>query len=452
MIKTNVFMTLERARGMVWQATGKLAGDLFDSGDLTRETLKTASKHGETEQIRAAAQALYDEKIRQIDAYLATGAPPRNLDEALSVKWPLEGSNFGKPIGELDYHEQITAADLGWAMTSAGDEQTRAAARILLSSKLAVETEKSRGRGQLKVTIPKRNYLVSQRESIIARKNFREGIDISVSIAIILVCIAIEICFLPKMLSQDLSQLLPGAALTLALFCLFLYFVLMPFVKKHVDDKYTEDDRQIENYRKGLHGEELVTEALREALDGDSHLFRNVKLPNRKSDIDMVLVTPQGVYAIEVKTWAGEFEIKGKDWLTKDGEKWVNHYKRQGKNSKGKLSPIAQAKENAKVLNNSFLKKQLHLKNEWVTAVLAPAMSKMIVRETEPRNIEVWRLGEIKAKLQNRPQERKIPEAEQALIEAELLKLYDLETPDPAKVGSKRLIWKLSRFWRRLPQ
>lgn len=445
MIKTNVFMTLERARGMVWQATRKLAGDLFDSGDLTREALKTASKHGETEQIRAAAQALYDEKIRQIDAYLATGAPPRNLDEALSVKWPLEGANFGKPIGELDYHEQITAADLGWAMTSAGDEQTRAAARILLSSKLAVEAEKSRGKGQLKVTIPKRNYLVSQRESIIARKNFREGIDISVSIAIILVCIAIEICFLPKMLSQDLSQLLPGAALTLALFCLFIRFVLMPFVKKHVDDKYTEDDRQIENYRKGLHGEEIVTEALREALDGDSHLFRNVKLPNRKSDIDMVLVTPQGIYAIEVKTWTGEFEINGDKWIRWNGGK--SH-----ESKKNEWTPLSQAKENAKILNNSFLKKQLHLKNEWVTAVLAPATSKMVVRETEPRNIEVWRLGEVKAKLQNRPQERKIPEAEQALIEAELLKLYDLETPDPPKVGLKRLIRKLSEFWRRSPQ
>lgn len=412
MIKTNVFMNLERARDVIWPNSGKAAGDLFDEGKLTRTVLKDALRNAPDTQVRDAAKVLYDERIRQIEAYLATGAPPRNFDEALSVKWPLAGMNFGKPIGELDYREQITVVDLSLAMASAANEQIRAAARLLLSHKLQVEAEKAGGKGPLKVTAPRENYLVKQRESIIARKNFREGVDISASIAIILVCIALEIRFAPGMFHQSLPQLLPVIVVTLALCFLLIWFVLKPLVKKLFDDKYVEDDRQIANYRKGLSGEERVTEALRGALNGDSHLFRNVKFPDRKSDIDMVLVTPQGVYALEIKDWHGEFEIEGDKWL-----RW--HGARKFTSRKNDKTPLSQAKENAKVL-----KKKLNLK-PWVNAVLVPASGEMIVRETNPRNIEVWRIGELKEKLQNRPQDRQLPEGEQARIERELEKLYE---------------------------
>lgn len=425
-MKTNVFMNLERARGVVWQDSGKAAGELFDQGKLTRTILKDALKNSPNAEIKDAAKVLYDEKIRQIEAYLATGAPPRTFDEALSVKWPLAGANFGKPIGELDYREQITVVDLSLAMTTASDEQTRAAARLLLSRKLQVDAEKSKGKGPLKVTAPRENYLVKQREENIAKKNFMEGVDIAASIALIIACLAFEIRFAPSLFRQSSLQNLPIIIITLALCCLVIKFLLMPFVKKHVDDKYTEYDRQIAGYRRGLLGENRVTEALREALDGDSHLFRNVKLPNRKTDIDMVLVTPQGIYALEIKDWQGEYEVDGDKWLKKDKDAWKNFYPRKGgKNSKGKLSPVAQAKENAKVLNASFLKKQLGLKKLWVKPVIVPASSEMIVRETDPHNLEVWRIGEIKAKLQNRPQARQLPENEQAKIECELGKLYE---------------------------
>jgi hypothetical protein len=61
------------------------------------------------------------------------------------------------------------------------------------------------------------------------------------------------------------------------------------------------------NFRRGQLGESEVARLLRLGLGCDWTLFRNVKLPGSKVDIDMVLLGPPGVFALEVKAYTGDY-------------------------------------------------------------------------------------------------------------------------------------------------
>ena len=68
------------------------------------------------------------------------------------------------------------------------------------------------------------------------------------------------------------------------------------------------------NYKKGLTGEEIIIDALR-TLDNTHYLINDITLPDSSGNIDHVLLSPTGIFAIETKHWEGEIICNGNEWI-----------------------------------------------------------------------------------------------------------------------------------------
>lgn len=67
------------------------------------------------------------------------------------------------------------------------------------------------------------------------------------------------------------------------------------------------------NCNKGRHGEDSIVEVL-QCLDDSCYLINDIILPSSRSNIDHVLLTPKGIFAIETKHWEGEIICNGDEW------------------------------------------------------------------------------------------------------------------------------------------
>jgi len=68
------------------------------------------------------------------------------------------------------------------------------------------------------------------------------------------------------------------------------------------------------NCNKGRRGEDTITFML-QGLDDSCYLINDVILPSSSGNIDHVLLTPNGIFAIETKHWDGEIICRGDEWL-----------------------------------------------------------------------------------------------------------------------------------------
>jgi hypothetical protein len=107
----------------------------------------------------------------------------------------------------------------------------------------------------------------------------------------------------------------------------------------------------------GVEGERLAADGLGRALGDDWTLLRGYR--NRRGEIDLVLVGPPGLFAIEVKYWNGAVSCDGDRW-------WVDRYDRRGNHTgqdamtdaRGR-SPSTQLLEPARLLEE-FLRSRGH--------------------------------------------------------------------------------------------
>jgi nuclease-like protein len=81
--------------------------------------------------------------------------------------------------------------------------------------------------------------------------------------------------------------------------------------------------RRVRAFRAGRKGEDQVVEQLRQALDHRWTIYRNLQLPNRKDDLDLVLVGPGGVWAVQVKATGAPLRVHGGRWEVRRGRRWV---------------------------------------------------------------------------------------------------------------------------------
>ena len=92
----------------------------------------------------------------------------------------------------------------------------------------------------------------------------------------------------------------------LAITMLFVYKV---FNKQAWKFLYTAS-----NFRQGLDGEALVAEELKKLPD-EYIVIQDVKIPNMKSNIDFVVLSANGIFALEVKSHEGNITYNGKELL-----------------------------------------------------------------------------------------------------------------------------------------
>jgi hypothetical protein len=101
--------------------------------------------------------------------------------------------------------------------------------------------------------------------------------------------------------------------------------------------KWKQELDRYRNYRDGREGEEWVTETVRATLDNRWTVFRGVRLPGHREDIDLVLAGPAGVWALEVKAFKTSVRVREKKWEYLRGSKWHSLDN----------DPVAQARKNA---------------------------------------------------------------------------------------------------------
>jgi len=102
------------------------------------------------------------------------------------------------------------------------------------------------------------------------------------------------------------------------------------------------------SYRAGIQGEKAVVEALHE-LDDSYYLINDIMAGEKRGNIDHVLLSPKGIFAIETKNYTGDVRCEGDRW-SKKGERRLY----------GMRSVSRQAINNANYLNG-LIRRELNL-------------------------------------------------------------------------------------------
>jgi hypothetical protein len=101
------------------------------------------------------------------------------------------------------------------------------------------------------------------------------------------------------------------------------------------------------NYLAGRKGEDRVVEQLGATLDQRWTIYRNLQLPARKDDLDVILTGPGGVWAVQVKAYSVPLRVRAGVWEYQRGRNWLRCGRR--------FDPATQVTRQATLLNE-FLK------------------------------------------------------------------------------------------------
>lgn len=137
--------------------------------------------------------------------------------------------------------------------------------------------------------------------------------------------------------------------------------------------------RQIDrarSFRAGLKGETWAVEQLRSALDSRWMIYRNLQLPNRKDDLDLVLVGPGGVWAVQVKATGAPLRVQSGRWQVRRAGRWVA----------AQPDPGAQVTAQARALNDFFKRNGITRFIERAIALAEPQLFDQFIASEIP----VW--------------------------------------------------------------
>ncbi len=419
-------MSLAEARKVMWLRNNyRPLGELLDEGFLDQKRLGWASEKAYDPKLKQAAKVLLDSLSHQTSAVTAiqndqampelvsqtsaeaTFSLDLTLEQARSTIWPFSPYK-GQMMGPLTESRQISLKDLGFAIDTAWDERVRQAAIALLLVRLeqAVK-EPASSAGFLTVTDAGRSYAVRQQFLL----TFMQGVFLSaVFTTAIIGTIASFINLLTSKSEKPLSQALTSLSGLIALAILLGITIgiawLIIYVLNQVMDRL---DKRIKNYRKGQEGEDRVVEIMRQSLDGNWRLFRNVILSGRnKGDIDAILVGPSGVWVLEVKSYSGEYRNIGDQWEYRKGNRW----------KRAESNPGRQAEDNAIRLSNALKVDGI---KQWVTGVVVWANPESPLTLQNPATT-VWPLDRLTDELGNLWREP-VPDAKREAITRKLTEL-----------------------------
>lgn len=415
-------MSIEEARAVLWLGNDyryhRPMGELLDEGYLNRSRLEWAAKNAYDPRIMQAATVILA-SIRQ-----ATPAPTPKLpvpqsavsqlsalevgmtiEQARATLWPFKDFK-GMPTGMLVETKQLTLKDLGFAIENAWDERVRQAAITLMAVSLGqVVKEPPPPAGPLKVLSGGRSYTVRKETSLTLIQGMVMG-------AILAVCAFMIVWGIISGMSR------PSRPTEIALPIRVVGWIMALAIsggaawglKRLLEWTLGKLDKQIDNYRQGKEGEDRVVEAMRRQLDGNWALFRNVTLPGRnKGDIDAVLVGPPGIWALEIKTFAGEYRNIGEQWEYRAGKRWKLH----------KPSPSRQARDNGARLSEFLRADRI---KQWIepAVIWANRPNPPLV---ENPSVAVWAFERLPEELGNLWQTKTIPEPDRTRIIEKLTKL-----------------------------
>jgi len=97
-------------------------------------------------------------------------------------------------------------------------------------------------------------------------------------------------------------------ALTISVILFFLIYTIGPRIKK--------EENRSDNFYYGSKGESFIFYKLSQ-LSNEYLIFQDVKLPDKKYNIDFVVLGPTGIFTIEVKSHRGNIDFNGQKLIRK---------------------------------------------------------------------------------------------------------------------------------------
>jgi Nuclease-related domain len=146
---------------------------------------------------------------------------------------------------------------------------------------------------------------------------------------------------------------------------------------------------RLPQFQVGKEGEDKIAARIGELLDAQWYMFRNVVLPERKSDIDIVLVGPGGIWALEVKAYTGNYRVENGKWYKETSN---------GRQARHLYGPCAQARDNAARLC-TFLKDHGITRSNFVNPAVVLAEDHPI--DVVSSGTDIWLLDTLDTKLAN---------------------------------------------------
>jgi len=181
--------------------------------------------------------------------------------------------------------------------------------------------------------------------------------------------------------------------------------------------------RQYKKYKLGYEGEKHVTEHLKSALPDEYHLINDVTLPPYdRGNIDHIVLSPRGIFAIETKNHRGKITCYGDEWIARyRGKKNRGPSERELNYTLG--SPSAQVRNNAfgvkKIIDSV---EPLESKKIWVQGIVVfPNKYAELDRQELPERVEVKTLDELPRYLIDYDVGKRFSPEELDLIEKEIL-------------------------------
>jgi hypothetical protein len=155
--------------------------------------------------------------------------------------------------------------------------------------------------------------------------------------------------------------------------------------------------RKYNKYKLGYEGENQVTESLlKSGLSDDYHLINDVNLaPYNRGNIDHIVLSPNGVFAIETKNHRGKITCYGDEWLIRYRGKNRGSTEREFNFTLG--SPSAQVRNNALRIKSVIESLEpLRNKRVWVQGIVVfPNKDAILDRAELPNNVGVFYLNEL---------------------------------------------------------
>jgi len=322
---------VREARACTWpfqprNGAQRALGALLDAGRVTRQDLLWAAAEARDKDVRHVAQTILDGQHRLLNITMS-------IEDARLVSWPFR--NLNRPLGRLVDADTVRVKDLRRAAWFAKDARVREAARLLLPLAKEHRAAKKRAKSKAKpkpaapTTAAKQpatvtatsaarhamrpraktrpmpiiqgsNYLVQE-----IQRRYQRQLRMTVVSVLLLLSGAGLMVYL--VITSLLRNTQPAVWVwPLLLVCVLPLFWLSERLVELWDEEH--------NFRKGQQGEIMAARQLRQGLGGDWVLFRNVQLPGSRVDIDMVLLGPPGLYAVEVKTYSGRYRYQKKNF------------------------------------------------------------------------------------------------------------------------------------------
>jgi hypothetical protein len=156
--------------------------------------------------------------------------------------------------------------------------------------------------------------------------------------------------------------------------------------------------RKYRTFQLGYEGEKQVAERLASTLSNDYHMINDSILPSyNRGNIDHIVISPQGVFAIETKNHRGKITYFGEDeWLIQYRGKNKGSTEREFNLSLG--NPSVQARSNAKRVKKVIDSiEQLVSKRVWVQGIVVFSnnSSELRIKQEQKESVDIMTLNDL---------------------------------------------------------